>query len=162
MLHLKNKISTGALHVENAFSHRWTEKEDLFQTGEVKKVFQEWESETQYRNHLALPRLSLCLPIKPFFTLHFTPIKCKLDVIPMPNTRRLFPSFKNLYQYCHIELIVIVSLFLLLLLSHFSHVQLLATPLTAAYQAPLSMGFFRQEYWSGLSLPSPICCLGWS
>ena len=37
-----------------------------------------------------------------------------------------------------------------------SHVQLLATPWTAAYQAPLSMGFSRQEYWSGLPLPSPI------
>ena len=36
-----------------------------------------------------------------------------------------------------------------------SHVQLLAIPWTAAYQAPPSMGFSRQEYWSGLSLPSP-------
>ena len=31
-----------------------------------------------------------------------------------------------------------------------------ATPQTAAYQAPLSMGFSRQEYWSGLPLPSPL------
>ena len=37
-----------------------------------------------------------------------------------------------------------------------SCVWLLATPWTAAYQTPLSMGFFRQEYWSGLPLPSPI------
>ena len=36
-----------------------------------------------------------------------------------------------------------------------SRVQLLATPWTAAYQAPPSMGFSRQEYWSGLPLPSP-------
>ena len=36
-----------------------------------------------------------------------------------------------------------------------SHVQLFATPWTAAYQAPPSMGFSRQEYWSGLPLPSP-------
>ena len=36
-----------------------------------------------------------------------------------------------------------------------SRVQLLATAWTAAYQAPPSMGFSRQEYWSGLSLPSP-------
>ena len=36
-----------------------------------------------------------------------------------------------------------------------SRVRLLATPWTAAYQAPLSMGFFRQEYWSGVPLPSP-------
>ena len=32
----------------------------------------------------------------------------------------------------------------------------LATPWTAAYQAPLSMGFSRQEYWSGMPLPSPV------
>ena len=44
---------------------------------------------------------------------------------------------------------------LLLLLSRFSHVLLLATHGTAAYQAPPSMGFARQEYWSGLPFPSP-------
>ena len=37
-----------------------------------------------------------------------------------------------------------------------SHVWLLATPWTAAYQAPPSMGFSRQEYWSRLPLPSPV------
>ena len=37
-----------------------------------------------------------------------------------------------------------------------SRVRLLATPWTAAYQAPPSMGFSRQEYWSGLPLPFPI------
>ena len=36
-----------------------------------------------------------------------------------------------------------------------SHVRLLATPWAAAYQAPPSMGFARQEYWSGVPLPSP-------
>ena len=36
-----------------------------------------------------------------------------------------------------------------------SRVWLLATRQTAAYQAPLSMGFSRQEYWSGVPLPSP-------
>ena len=36
-----------------------------------------------------------------------------------------------------------------------SRVQLLATPWTAAYQAPPSMGFSRQEYWSGVPLPCP-------
>ena len=39
-----------------------------------------------------------------------------------------------------------------------SRVQLLATPWTAAFQAPPSMGFARQEYWSGLPLPSPNAC----
>ena len=37
-----------------------------------------------------------------------------------------------------------------------SRAQLLATPWTTAYQAPLSMGFSRQEYWSGVPLPSLI------
>ena len=37
-----------------------------------------------------------------------------------------------------------------------SHVQLLVTPLTAAYQAPQSPGFSRQEHWSGLPFPSPM------
>ena len=41
------------------------------------------------------------------------------------------------------------------MLSHFSHIQLFATPWTVAHQAPLSMGFSRQEYWSGMSCPSP-------
>ena len=39
-------------------------------------------------------------------------------------------------------------------LSHFSHVQLLATLWTVARQAPLPMGFSSQEYWSGLPFPS--------
>ena len=51
--------------------------------------------------------------------------------------------------------------------SLFSHVRLFAAPWTVAYQAPPSMGFSRQEYWSGLPFPSPymqntLCkILGW-
>ena len=41
------------------------------------------------------------------------------------------------------------------MLSHFSRARLFATPWTAAHQAPLSMGFFRQEHWSGLPCPPP-------
>ena len=44
----------------------------------------------------------------------------------------------------------------LLLLSHLSRVQLCATPQTAAHQAPRSLGFSRQKYWSGVPLPSPF------
>ena len=36
-----------------------------------------------------------------------------------------------------------------------SHAQLFATPWTVDHQAPLSVGFSRQEYWSGLPFPSP-------
>ena len=41
------------------------------------------------------------------------------------------------------------------MLSHFSRVQLFLTPWTIPRQAPLSMGFSRQEYWSGLPCPPP-------
>ena len=47
-------------------------------------------------------------------------------------------------------------LLLLLLLSRFSRVQLCGIPQMAAHQAPLSLGFSRQEYWSGLPFPSPM------
>ena len=40
-----------------------------------------------------------------------------------------------------------------------SRARLLATSWTAAHQAPPSMGFSRQEYWSGVPLPSPLCLL---
>ena len=47
-------------------------------------------------------------------------------------------------------------LLLLLLLSCFSHARLCATPWIVAHQVPLSVGFPRQEYWSGLPFPSPM------
>ena len=50
----------------------------------------------------------------------------------------------------------IQSLFFIILLSHVSCVRLCATPQTAAHQAPPSLGFSRQEHWSGLPFPSPM------
>ena len=50
---------------------------------------------------------------------------------------------------------IVVVVFVKLL----SRVRLFVTPWTLARQAPLSMGFLRQEYWSGLSLPSPYIML---
>ena len=55
--------------------------------------------------------------------------------------------------YDSIECII---LNLLLLLSRFSRVRLCATPETEAHQAPPSLGFSRQEHWSGLPFPSPM------
>ena len=52
----------------------------------------------------------------------------------------------------HISVCVCVCVSVLVALSH---VRLFATPWTVARQAPLSMGFSRQEYWSGSPFPSP-------
>ena len=42
-----------------------------------------------------------------------------------------------------------------MVLSHFSRVRLFVTSWTVAHQTPLSMGFSRQDYWSGLPCPPP-------
>ena len=57
------------------------------------------------------------------------------------------------FLFCYV---IFANFTLLLLLSRFSHVRLCATPQTTAHQAPLSLGFSRQEHWNGLPLPSPM------
>ena len=59
-------------------------------------------------------------------------------------------------QLCVTFLNICLEFKLLLLLSRFSRVWLCATPETAAHQAPPSLGFSRQEHWSGLPFPSPM------
>ena len=49
----------------------------------------------------------------------------------------------------------LVMVMVMVMVKSLSRVQLFATPWTVAYQAPPSMGFSRQEYWSGLPFPSP-------
>ena len=61
-------------------------------------------------------------------------------------------SFLFFFLWFH----VLLFLLLLLLLSRFSHVQLCATQWIAAHQAPPSLGFSRQEHWSGLPFLSPM------
>ena len=69
-------------------------------------------------------------------------------------------SIHGIFQATVLEWVAIafsdVSVLLLLLLSRFSRVRLCATPWTAAYQASQSMGFSRQEHWSGLPFLSPM------
>ena len=53
------------------------------------------------------------------------------------------------------QICLLLQVFLDFLLSHFSCIHLFVTPRTMAFQAPLSMRFSKQEYWSGLPFPSP-------
>ena len=57
-----------------------------------------------------------------------------------------------LYDNTIIDIITL----LLLLLSRFSSVRLCVTPQMAAHQSPLTLGFCRQEHWSGLPFPSSM------
>ena len=75
----------------------------------------------------------------------------KVEIIPILYNLIPFRKQKQRKHFWNV-----LSLLLLLLLSHFSHGQLCATPQTAAHQAPPSLGFSRQEHWSGLPCPSPM------
>ena len=76
----------------------------------------------------------------------------------------LFSNFQDCILHLITSLILLhllwinplLFLLLLLLLSRSSHVRLCATPQMAAHQAPPSLGFSRQEHWSGLPFPSPM------
>ena len=83
-------------------------------------------------------------------SLQSCPTLCDpIDGSPPGSTRPWDSPGKNTGVGCHflLQCVKVKSL---------SHVQLFATPWTAAYQAPPSMGFSRQEYWSGSPLPSPV------
>ena len=66
--------------------------------------------------------------------------------------------YPYLYQYLLLFVFFIIAILVSMKVKSLSRVRLLATPWTAAHQAPLSMGFSRQEYWSGLPLPSLSIC----
>ena len=90
-------------------------------------------------------------------TPFFTPLKLSLFPIAQPafiklKTQVLYLISTNFHQ-------IIISIYHWLttvLLSRFSRVRLCATPQRAAHQAPPSLGFSRQEHWSGLPFPSPM------
>ena len=76
--------------------------------------------------------------------MHILPL-----VISSSCPPREAPVELRLYLYVFVSLPTLHSLLLLLLLSRFSRVWLCATPWMAAHQAPPSLGFSRQEHWSG-------------
>ena len=77
-----------------------------------------------------------------------TPVKWLTSYCPF-----LHDSWQIAVRFTFLVLCVVLCL---LLLSHFSHVWLSATPWTTVRQVPLSMGFSRPEYWSGLPFPSLV------
>ena len=72
------------------------------------------------------------------------------QISPLPPIRSSLPAIRCFHH------VLDSSRESLLLLSHFSRVRLCVTPQTAAHQTPPSLGFSRQEHWSGLPFPSPM------
>ena len=60
------------------------------------------------------------------------------------------------FHHAPIRTAIIKTMLCYAMLSHFSRVRLCVTPEMAAHQAPPSLGFSRQEHWSGLPFPSPV------
>ena len=72
------------------------------------------------------------------------------------NAFSILPLSVSTQDFFFFFFAVIYRMLLLLLLSRFSRVWFCATPEMATHQAPPSLGFSRQEHWSGLPFPSPV------
>ena len=85
--------------------------------------------------------------------------KIEISYIPLSSHLDSLPYFQDLspewYIYYIDEPILMHHAAAAAAAKSLSHFWLLETPWTVAYQAPPSMGFSRQEYWSGVPLPSP-------
>ena len=105
-------------------------------------------------NHLYLP----LIPCTDYFTVSILlPFpKCILGIIQYIDFSDCNVSLNNMYlTFLHVTLWLNSSFPFVCMPSPFSHVCFFATLYTVAHQAPLSMGFSKQEYWSGLPFPSP-------
>ena len=87
-----------------------------------------------------------CISFFPLMVLAF-------DNILMTAYELMFHSWGSVYYYIFGFKTINLTL---PLLNHFSRVRLCATPQTPGHQAPPSLGFSRQEHWSGLPFPSPM------
>jgi len=103
-------------------------------------------------SYYGCPRLSSCRKTHPVYIRMYAEI----------NLDPFFPLSPHIYQFQSLGDSIPLSLILSLLPEKFerkvkslSCVRLSATPWTVAHQAPPSMGFSSQEYWSGLPFPSP-------
>ena len=84
-------------------------------------------------------------------------LKVKSQMIISTDAEKAFDKIQHPFMIKTLQKMGIEGTYLnMLLLSRFSRVQLCATPQTVAHQAPPSLGFSRQEYWSGLPFPSPM------
>ena len=115
-----------------AWKIAWTEESGRLQSMGLQRVRHDWAAK------LLQSCLTLCNPIdssQPGFPV--------TGILQAGTVEWVAISFSNAWKWK-------------VKVKPFSHVRLAVTPWTAAYQAPLSMGFSRQEYWSGLPLPSPV------
>ena len=86
-----------------------------------------------------------------------SPLNCLCTVVENQMCRSFSQLFilHSIHLFLHQNHTLLIAMALKVKVKLLSSVWLFATPWTVAYQAPHSMGFSRQEYWSGLPFPSP-------
>ena len=115
-------------------------------------MFLDWKNQYYENNHTTQSNLQI----------QYNSYQITNGVIHRTRTKKFHNSYGNTKDpkqpkhYWERRMELEESTFLLLLLSHFSRVRLCATPWMAAHWAPPSLGFSRQEHWSGLPFPSPM------
>ena len=104
-----------------------------------------------------MPRIHLCIWLFNFIFSHWEQNMCNLVVgAAAVVCRYLYIGIPHFIAFCFVVLLcVCVCVCLCARVRALSHVQLFATSWTVAYQAPLSMEFSSQEYWSRLPFPTP-------
>ena len=118
----------------NSRSWWWTGRPGMLQFMGSQRIGHNWAAELNWTEWIIMLNIiHMCMAIFVF---------CKVAL----------QGFLHLWG-CLCSHYLFVSLHVMCVLSHCSPVQLLATLWTVAFQAPLSMGFSRQEYWSGLPCP---------
>ena len=105
--------------------------------------------------------LTLVSHPRPLHLLHW-----QVDSLPLSHLGghiyRYIHTHTHTHTHTHLYIYTYTCIYIYIcayMLSHFSHVWLLVTLWTIAHQAPLSVGFSRQEYWSGLPCASPHMCV---
>ena len=117
---------------------------------------QSWLTQHLLSTHSASSSLELCLCLKMFSVLHLYCEALYLSFLTLSIFIILISSYHLPHSYQLGSYLRAHIVLLLLLLSRFSRVRLCVTQWTAAHPAPPSLGFSRQEHWSGLPFPSPM------
>ena len=117
---------------------------------------QSWLTRHLLSTHSASSSLELGLCLKMFSVLHLYCEALCLSFLTLSIFIILISSYHLPHSYQLGSYLRAHIVLLLLLLSRFSRVRFCATPYTAAYQVLPSLGFSRQEHWSGLPFPSPM------
>ena len=115
------------------------------------KAFLSSYTKDHSRKSFAMPQIYLLTERLGEFNRHLNQWGWMKSVLRAAVKDSLGVTRKTILHFKYSQIVL-----LLLLLSRFSRVQLCATPETAGHQAPLSLGFSRQEHWSGLPFPSPM------